>query len=155
MRRQVTGGPSNFTSLGIALRAEDASGRELEHLTEQRAGLRVLADAFDNTKAVGLVAVPVDFHPNFFLGGRLERRAEVAEAFEDPRVLADVEVRTKDPVPPEDRKELPLRGGERVVVRLRHPVEEHLDVTAGGAAVVPFPCGVSPLRWHGLASRAE
>src|SRR5437660_5939249 len=33
------------------------------------------------------------------------------------------------------------------------PVEEHLDVTAGGA-VVPLPCGVSPLRWHGLASPA-
>ena len=43
--------------LGIALLAEDASGRELEHLTEQRASLRVLADAFDNPKAVPLIRV--------------------------------------------------------------------------------------------------
>src|SRR5436309_239340 len=66
--------------------------RELEDPTEQRAGLRVLADAFDNPNAVGLVAVPVDLHPNFFLGGGLERRAEVAEAFEDPCLPADVEI---------------------------------------------------------------
>ena len=79
-------------SLGIALREEDASGRELEHLTEQRAGLRVLGDAFDHPKAVGLVAVPVDLHPNFFSGGGLERRAEVAEALEDPCLPADVEI---------------------------------------------------------------
>src|SRR5206468_13092444 len=106
MTRSVTGGPSKLDPLRVGLGAEDAGGRELEDPTEQRAGLRVLADAFDNPKTVGLVAVPVDFHPDVFLGGGLERRAEVAEAFEDPCVLADVEVRTADPVPPEDREEL-------------------------------------------------
>src|SRR5438552_17948931 len=152
MTRSVTGGPSKLDPLRVGLGAEDAGGRELEDPTEQRAGLRVLADAFDNPNAVGLVAVPVDLHPNFFLGGGLERRAEVAEAFEDPCLPADVEIRTDDPVPTEDRKELFFRGRERIVVRLRHPVQEHLDVTAGGAAVVPFPSDGSPLRWHGLAS---
>jgi len=46
--------------LRVALGAKDAGGRELEDPTEQRAGLRVLADAFDNPNAVGLVAVPVN-----------------------------------------------------------------------------------------------
>src|SRR5437762_6715855 len=79
MTRSVTGGPSKLDPLRVALGAEDAGGRELEDPTEQRAGLRVLADAFDNPNAVGLVAVPVDLHPNFFLGGGLERRAERSE----------------------------------------------------------------------------
>src|SRR5437870_11887390 len=152
MTRSVTGGPSKLDPLRVALGAEDAGGRELEDPTEQRAGLRVLADAFDNPNAVGLVSVPVDLHPDFFLGGGLERRAEVAEALEDPRVPANVEVRTDDPVPPEDREELFLRGCERIVVRLRHAVQEHLD-EAARSAVVAFLCGVSLLRGHGLASR--
>src|SRR5436309_8271153 len=146
----LPGGPSKMDSLRVALRAEDSGGRELEDPTEQRAGLRVLADAFDNPKTVGLVAVPVDFHPDFFLGGGLERRAEVAEAFEDPRVLADIEVRTEDSVPPEDREELFLRGRERIVVRPRHPVQEQLDEAARGA-VGPLSSRVSLLRWHRLA----
>ena len=60
-------------ALGVALRAEDSGGRQLEDPAEQRPGLRVLTDAFDNPKAVGLVSVPVDLHPDFFLGGGLER----------------------------------------------------------------------------------
>src|SRR3989442_5792315 len=147
----LSDGPSKMDSLGVALRPEDSGGRELEDPTEQGAGLRVLTNAFDNPKAVGLVAVPVDLHPDFLFGGGLERRSEVAEAFEDPCVLADVEVRTEDPVPPEDRKELFLRGREQIVVRLRHAVQEHLD-EAACSAVVPSLCGVSPLRGHGLAS---
>src|SRR5438034_355083 len=141
-------------ALGVALRGEDSGSRELEDPTEERAGLRVLADALDNPEAVGLVAVPVDLHPDFLLGGGLERRAEVAEALEDPRVPANVEVRTEDPVPTEDRKELFLRGRERIVVRLRHAVQKHLD-EAACSAVVPSLCGVSPLRGHGLASRYD
>jgi hypothetical protein len=54
----------------------------LEDPTEQRAGFRVLADAFDHPKAVGLVAVPVDLHPHFLIRGSLENRAEVADALE-------------------------------------------------------------------------
>src|SRR2546425_2204137 len=99
-------------ALGVALRAEDSGGREFKDPTEQRAGLRVLADALDNPEAVGLVAVLIHLDPEFLVGGGLERRAEVAEAFEDSCVLADVEVRTENPVPPEDREELFLCGRE-------------------------------------------
>src|SRR5438876_9669263 len=99
MTRSVTGGPSKLDPLRVALGAEDAVGRELEDPTEQRAGLRVLADAFDNPNAVGLVAVPVHLHPNCFLGGGLERPAAVAQAIEDPCLPAAVEILTDDPVP--------------------------------------------------------
>src|SRR5207249_3142041 len=98
--------------LGIALRVEDARGRELEDPTEQRAGFRVLADAFDHPEAVGLVSVPVDLYPHFLIRGSLENRAEVAEALENPRVPACVEIRPEDAVPPEDRQELFLRCRE-------------------------------------------
>jgi hypothetical protein len=104
--------PVKFDSLGIALRVEDARGRELEDPTEQRAGFRVLADAFDYPKAVALVAVPVDLHPHSLIRGRLENRAEVAETLENPRVPVYIEVRPEDAVPPEDRKELFLRCRE-------------------------------------------
>src|SRR2546421_2249473 len=50
--------------------------------------------------------------PRFLIRGSLENRAEVAEALENPRVPAYVEVRPEDAVPPEDRKELVLRNRE-------------------------------------------
>src|SRR5256885_373304 len=57
-------------------------------------------------------AEPVDLHPRFLIRGSLENRAEVAEALENPRVPAYVEVRPEDAVPPEDRRELVLRSRE-------------------------------------------
>src|SRR5207245_10284843 len=106
MTRSVTGGPSKLDPLRVGLGAEDAGGRELEDPTEQRAGLRVLADAFDNPQAVGLVAVPGDLHPHFFLGGGLERRAALADASEDPCLPAGGGIRSDYPVATGDLKAL-------------------------------------------------